>query len=171
MMTLLEMAAKLASVAIETEIAGQMAVEQAAYIVEVNAKDLIGSDEGQWPALAESTLEDKARQGYGVPNPLLRTGGLRNSIERTVGHWRAWVGSNEDVAVWQELGTDKIPPRPFIRYAAMQAEDLIHALTVKAVGRAFSGHKASAGEELWRAAREAAKILHETANEFMGDRL
>lgn len=51
-------------------------------------------------------------------DPLLRTGGMRDSIEAAHDHNSAVVGSNDEVALWQELGTASalypIPPRSFL---------------------------------------------------------
>ena len=59
-----------------------------------------------------------ARFGSSMPrsedDPLLRTGEFRDSIEHTVQDSVAQVGSNNDVAVYQELGTNRIPPRSFL---------------------------------------------------------
>lgn len=88
-----------------------------------------------WEPLAESTLEDKKRGGWPVPSPLLRSGEMRDSYEKSVGPTKAYVGSNDDKAVWQEMGTPKIPPRSVIGIAGARSEAEIHALT----GRIFYG--------------------------------
>lgn len=70
-----------------------------------------------WAPLADSTLAEKRRLGFAPPdNPLLRTGELRESIEKRVDRLagQAQVGSNSDVMVYQELGTKTIPPRPVL---------------------------------------------------------
>jgi len=63
--------------------------------------------------------------------PLLETGELRNSISwdapihegrETVGY----VGSTDPKSVFHELGTVRIPPRPFLSTAAAQQEEKIH---------------------------------------------
>ena len=89
-------------------------VEQACRIVEKKAKDAIGREHEEWPDLAESTIADKQRHGFPTPKPLLRTGEMRDSIEHTVHGNEGCVGSNNDKAVWQELGTGRIPPRSFL---------------------------------------------------------
>ena len=139
MYSLVGMAAKLAAVAVETEIASHHALAAAATIVRAAARDAIGNPNNgyDWPPLAESTLARKDAN-----TPLYETGKLRDSIEITMGFRRAWVGSNEDNAVWQEFGTDRIPPRSFIRLAGVESEDAIHEITTATVGRAFAGHKA-----------------------------
>lgn len=109
------------------------AMERAAQIVEDRAKEDIGRYQAgidpfaDWVPLAPGTVQDKARLGYSPPdNPLLRTGDLRDSIEHTVeSEERAVVGSDSDVAVWQELGTRTIPPRSFLGAAAVQEADRV----------------------------------------------
>jgi len=88
-----------------------------------------------WQPLAQSTLDDKARGGWPSPSPLLRTGEMAASYEKSVGATVAYVGSNDDKAVWQEFGTSKIPPRSVIGIAGARSESEIHALT----GRIFYG--------------------------------
>lgn len=46
--------------------------------------------------------------------PWLRTGTLQESIGHQSDNSAAVIGSNNPVAVDQELGTDNIPPRPFL---------------------------------------------------------
>ena len=78
------------------------------------AKRVIGTYDYDWPPLAPATLAHKAAN-----TPLLETGELRDSIEYTVtSDHTAEVGSNLDVAVFQELGTVHIPPRSFLAAAA-----------------------------------------------------
>ncbi len=73
---------------------------------------------GIWDELAPSTKEDRVRKGFSENEPLLRTGKLRDSIKVSVQGNRAVVGSDEDIMVWQELGTEKIPPRPVLTLTA-----------------------------------------------------
>jgi phage gpG-like protein len=51
-------------------------------------------------------------------SPLLETGELRGSIEREVHEDVAYVGTNDKKAEFQEFGTSRIPPRPFLAGAA-----------------------------------------------------
>lgn len=79
--------------------------------------EYIGHEMSEWPPLAESTIADKASKGFAVPAPLLRTGDMRESIEVEVDGFdlEMAVGSHEEKAVWQEMGTSRgIPPRPFL---------------------------------------------------------
>jgi len=93
-------------------------------VVEELAKSFIGTERNEWPPLAESTIETKERLGYAVPAPLLRTGDMRDSIEYQVdpAELEMIVGSKELKALWQEIGTIKMPPPPFLRTALFLSE-------------------------------------------------
>lgn len=125
-LTLAGFAAKLAGFAMAVKVEERRAMTRAAKIIEAEAKREIGHYQGQigpfiaWPELADSTKDDRVRQGFTENDPLLRTGGLRDSISHAVGDREAAVGSNDDKAVWQELGTRTIPPRSFLGGAAMR---------------------------------------------------
>lgn len=111
-------------------IARQEALEAAAVVVRDEAKSLIGTEYAGWPALADATVEDKQRLGYvdqvSATDPLLRTGELRASIQiREATPERAVVASDDPIAGYQEFGTDRIPPRPFIGAAVFRKKDAI----------------------------------------------
>ena len=81
-----------------------------------------------WAPLAASTVAEKERLGFAPPDkPLLRTGRLRDSIDIRVDEsaGEAQVGSNEDVMVWQELGTDRLPPRSVLGLTGAQTANRI----------------------------------------------
>lgn len=109
------------------------------------AKALIGKENEFWPALSEATLDGfwhpggfavKGKRELGFTghesstDPLLRTGGLRASIDRDVrvtsDGAEGAVGSKLKVALWQEMGTVNarypIPPRPFLMGGLLRAE-------------------------------------------------
>ena len=98
-------------------------MQRACEAVQKRAQHYIGSYHGAagpfaaWEKLAPSTVEDRVRHGYAPDQPLLREGTLRASIEYTIKGNQGWVGSNLDIAVFQELGTSRIPPRPFLELA------------------------------------------------------
>ena len=111
-----------------------------ARIVEREAKSEIGSYQGAagpfgaWPELAESTQADRVALGFSANDPLLRTGEMRDSISHEVGDKEAVVGSSDERAVWQELGTRTIPPRSFLGGAAFRkAEEVANVLGHAAV--------------------------------------
>jgi hypothetical protein len=87
--------------------------------VEAQAKEAIGTYRYGWPELAESTQHDRVAAGYPADEPLLRTGSLAASIqhraELTPEGAEGLVYSNDKIALYQELGTERgIPPRSFL---------------------------------------------------------
>lgn len=91
------------------------ALEKACVIVETEAKRVIGTYDYGWPPLQPETVARKANGD----TPLLETGEMRDSIDHTVEGKSGYVGSNDDKALWHELGTSRgIPPRPFLIGAA-----------------------------------------------------
>src|SRR5690348_3170601 len=92
------------------------ALEKAAVEVEKRAKDKIGEYQDavgpfeKWRELADSTKADRVRKGFPENEPLLRTGEMRDSIEHKVADHEAHIGSDNSIALYQELGTSRIPP-------------------------------------------------------------
>ena len=115
-MNFAEAAARFAASAVDIEAAKHAALEEACQMVKERAKGLIGHPNDSWPPLAPETLKRKD----GVNTPLLETGEMRDSIQHVVADSsHGYVGSNDDKAVWQELGTSRgIPPRSFIGLGA-----------------------------------------------------
>lgn len=94
-------------------------------LMEENAtlsKDMIGHELPIWPPLAPSTVVEKERLGYtgrvSATDPLLRTGQLKDSIEPVVhaglGEVTGEVGTDVRYAADLEMGTSRMPPRPFL---------------------------------------------------------
>lgn len=128
------------------ELSRRQSLEKAAVVVKTEAKRSIGEYQAEagpfaaWEPLAESTLEQKSKKGRAPPdNPLLVTGDLRESIEHNVVSDEAHVGSNSDVAVWQELGTNRIPARSFLGGAAVRKTDEVKNLIGEAFEKALAG--------------------------------
>ncbi len=107
----------------------------AARIVQREAKAELGTYQrantgpfGPWPELADATKRERAEKGFSENEPLLRTGALRDSITVAVRGHEAAIGSESEIAVYQELGTtgsagssmwgkvgrQHVPPRPFL---------------------------------------------------------
>ncbi|MDE1139976.1 MAG: hypothetical protein PW999_10035 [Paraburkholderia tropica] len=113
--------------------------------VERTAKEEIGSYQGSvgpfsaWRQLAASTQEERERLGFTPNDPLLRTGEMRETIEHEVSGLTAVIGSKDPKAGWQEFGTNKIPPRPFMGPAVIHNEKLIVQVLGSAVARGISG--------------------------------
>lgn len=142
------------------------AMERACKVVEKEAKAEIGTYQSAagpfpaWAPLSDATLDGfyhqggfwvqgKEDAGYAPPdNPLLREGTMRDSIQHKVeGHFagsQGVVGTNDPVAVYQELGTPNatypIPPRSFLgRAAYVKAHEVAHHLGIAPV-LALCGH-------------------------------
>ncbi len=85
-----------------------------------------------------SKLADAVRARLGAPPggehdaPWLRTGELQASIGSQAEGLDAQVGSTSAVALYQEQGTARLPPRPFLAPAAAEAGEAI----AEAIGRA-----------------------------------
>lgn len=84
-----------------------------------------GSAAGGWRALAEATVAERRRLGFPGEHPILRrSGALRASFiqpgatdhveefQPVPGGWDLLVGSESEIALFQEFGTSRIPPRP-----------------------------------------------------------
>lgn len=135
--SLLSMAAHLTMITTHIASAEHAALEKASKLVLGEIKAEIGNYQGAagpFPAWAPLKPETIARKANG-DTPLLETGEMRDSYEYTVKPGNAFVGSNNMKAVWQELGTAKIPPRSVIGMAAVHKEPEI----VQATGRLFHG--------------------------------
>ncbi len=91
----------------------------------------------KWQQLAAETQAERARLGYTPNDPLLRTGDLARSIQFTIEGDTGYVGSDHPVAAYQELGTARIPARPFLGPALFVNEYKIHKLFVFAVFKAM----------------------------------
>ena len=94
-------------------------------VARTNAQSVIGVGAPGWAPLKDTTIERKVRGGYAVPAPLKRTGQMRSGIEIEVIPMRSSVfgavGSDDKAAVFQEMGTSRMPARPFLAYGLMEA--------------------------------------------------
>jgi hypothetical protein len=168
---LIGFAAELKAIDRDLDALGPKIVEQACKIIQKKAKAAIGKEHEEWPALAESTLKDKATHGFKTPAPLLRTGELRDSIEYIVDGNQGAVGSDSPIAVYQELGTSRIPPRSFLVSAAIASEDRIHRMAGAAAVAALSGHGRHASEirEVLHALHRVGHALKEIGEDLLED--
>jgi hypothetical protein len=99
-----------------------------------------------WAPLADATQAERERLGFTPDDPLLRKGDLRESISHQVHALEAVIGSDSDVMVYQELGTDRIPPRAALGPAAIRNKALITRTLGLAVAEGLlygSGHTVS----------------------------
>lgn len=134
----------LAEMSVNTVLSLKTGLHAAATVIETDAKKRIGEYQNgagpfeAWAPLADSTEEEKERLGYALNAPLERTGELRDSIKHEVSVLEAVVGSQLERAAWQEFGTDKIPPRPFIGPAAFENKEKIEGILGAATVRGLS---------------------------------
>lgn len=93
-----------------------------------------------WLPLTAITEQDKAALGYPANAPLERTQALKDSIHGEAFGLSAQVGSNSQVAAWQESGATHyingkmviLPPRPFIGPTGLEAVPKVFDLIEKA---------------------------------------
>jgi hypothetical protein len=142
--------------------ASRLIVRQACVMVATEAKRVIGTYDYGWPQLAPSTLEKKSAN-----TPLLETGEMRASIEWSTSHdgMEGHVGSNNDKAVWQELGTAKIPPRSFLAGALHHEAPAIVKMAGK-VARATIAPGGLHGSELMELLHILKHVGHELKETF-----
>lgn len=159
MFSLLQFIAELPAIERDVQAAGPKIVEQACKIVQARARRTIGTNQEMWAPLAESTIADKARRGYATPKPLLRTGEMKDSIQYTAKGLEGCVGSDLDRAYYQEMGTAHMPPRSFLRSAAIVSEDRIRRMATAAMVAALSGHGRHAHD-----VREMLHLLHKAGH-------
>lgn len=123
------------------EIAVQLhrGLEAAAQRIENTAKGEFGTYQEAagpfpgWPELADATKDDRVRKGYSENEPLLRSGELRDSIERQVEGLEAVIGSKDDRMAFHEFGTSRMPARPVLGPAAFHNKDVLQKLVGAAV--------------------------------------
>ena len=125
------------------------ALEHAAKLVEAEAKREVGHYQDAagpfqaWPELADATKADRLKHGFSENDPLLRTGEMRDSIGHAIGDKEAAIGSNNDKAVWQELGTSSVPPRSFLGAAGVRKSEEVAEILGMAPVIALVGHSVS----------------------------
>lgn len=132
-MSPIQLARILEAVAVKIENSGHEILEPVASMLETSAKRAIGTYEFGWPPLAESTLSHKSGD-----TPLLETGELRDSIGHVVEANHGYVGTNDKKAAWQEFGTTKIPPRPFLGGALAHDGEKIPEIVRAAIEKMFT---------------------------------
>lgn len=137
-----EMSFASAKIAAEIEIGFHIIVKE----IEETAKEEIGVYQPAvgpfeaWSPLAESTKADRVRSGYTEDDPLLRSGDLKNSLESEVVGLAAIVGTKSEIGLWHEVGTDRIPPRPFIGPAYVRKIDPLMESIGRAISRGFKAY-------------------------------
>jgi phage gpG-like protein len=146
---------------------GPAIIARACELVARQAKRAIGKTHELWPALKPETIARKLRGN----TPLLETGELRDSIEWTASGLEGQVGSNNDKAVWHELGTSRIPPRSFLASSAISMEGRIHEMAERAVIAVLEGRGLHSAEmrELLHLLGHAYQHVKETIEDALED--
>ena len=118
--------------------------------IEQRAQAKLGEYQSGWPQLEASTQSERVALGFSPNDPLLRTGGLRDSIQGDVdqisGGYRVVVGSNAPQARIQELGgvnagswgqngAKDLPPRPYLAPTVVESEETIQILVASNIAR------------------------------------
>lgn len=143
--SLVSFASFLGKVAMAMPTTNHRALEYAARIIEEKAKSEVGTYQGAagpfaaWKELSPGTKADRKRQGFPENEPLLRTGEMRDSIQHVVLKDEAQVGSNNDKAFWQEVGTSRISPRSFLGSAAVNSAQEIELVIGREIMLALYG--------------------------------
>jgi phage gpG-like protein len=135
-----QFAAHLLSFEADLHVTQDACVEKACKMIEKEAKAAIGTYRFGWTPLQPETIAHKTTGD----SPLLETGEVKESIEhvsgREGGEAVGYVGTNDPVAKYHELGTSHIPPRSFLGEAAMRKEHKIHEMMGRAtVGTFYAG--------------------------------
>ena len=148
-------AAHLLTIEADLKLSQEVCIEKACRMVEKEAKTAIGTYRFEWTPLQPETVARKARGD----TPLLETGELRDSIEHIVGREGTevvgYVGTNNPIAKYHELGTRHIPPRSFLGEAAMRQEHKIHEMMERTIAATFDR-----GGPHYRELRELFHVLH-----------
>jgi HK97 gp10 family phage protein len=123
--------AQIAKDVIRMEVLSTEALRKSGELIQKAAQHKIGEYQAAsgpfaaWEPLTESTVDDRKRRNYTPNDPLLRSGELQRSIVIEAGVNKVLIGVKSaptedgkadigDIAVYQELGTATIPPRPFL---------------------------------------------------------
>lgn len=112
--------------------AEQSALKKGALLIENEAKREMGHYQPAvgpfpaWAALAESTEARKAAMGYPANAPLLASGDAQKNITHEISGHDAVIGSPDEVMVYHEFGTSKMPPRPVFGPAVYKNLEKLH---------------------------------------------
>lgn len=92
----------------------EIGLDKVGMLAESIAAEIPGHYQPGWAPLAASTLAEKAAKGFPVPSPLLRTGAMAGTYRKEVDVFalEMVIGSPDKIALFQEMGTSRIPPRP-----------------------------------------------------------
>ena len=119
------------------EQAGAIGVREGAEIIKTEAQAWIGHQHDKWSPLADKTELEKEKEGDEVPDPLLRTGKLRDSIQVKALGLEAIIGTDDELGPIHEFGTEHVPPRPFLSSALMSKGNEAVAIIEENIAKAI----------------------------------
>jgi HK97 gp10 family phage protein len=134
-----DFAMHLVKVQTAVKVAEHQGLKRIAQLIETTAKEELGTYQDEvghfpaWAPLAESTERHKERMGYPADSPLVATGEMRDNISHVVKGTEAVIGSPDERAIFQEMGTSTIPPRPFLGPAVYRNKERIEKIIGRAV--------------------------------------
>ena len=105
----------------------QEALRESGTIVRDEAKRVLGTYDYGWPALSPVTV---ARKG-GRDEPGIDTREMHDSVNFQVETGAVQIGTDEEKAVWFELGTSRQPPRSFLAQALVHKTPEVLAVFAK----------------------------------------
>ena len=99
-----------------------------------------------WEELSDVTKAERVKAGYTPNDPLLRSGGLKDSYKSEVEDRTAVVGSEDPIAGYVETGHDdeghgRLPPRPIVGGSLFRRVDDVVAALVEPTMRALEGRR------------------------------
>lgn len=147
--TLRDFAAFLEGRAIAIEVTVQRELPQRAARILHEHADRVFGDPAKLAPDAPATQAERARLGYTINEPLLRTGALRASLREIVDDGVGGIASDARVMAYQEYGfLDRrtgtvVPPRPVFATALRESAAEIETAMHEALDRVFS----ESGEE------------------------
>jgi HK97 gp10 family phage protein len=119
------------------------AVKHGAAMVAQEAKDLIGTEYAGWAELADSTVARKTAKGQtgriSSTDPEYATGELRDSIGSQADGLTGAAGTADHVAIFQEYGTSRMPPRSIFAAAGHRKAEEVGKVMGKMVAEAIAG--------------------------------
>jgi hypothetical protein len=99
----------------------EIGLDKVGELASTMAVHYLGTYQEGWAPLKPATIASKSTGD----SPLLETGHMRDTISHSVNPFspvmEVVVGSTDKKAVWQEMGTSRIPPRPFLSLAMMHS--------------------------------------------------
>jgi TP901-1 ORF40-like protein. len=100
-----------------------------------------GASQGiEWAPLTKQYLKEKIRKGYSEKK-LIRTSTLMQSWTWRLQPWMAVVGTEVPYAIYNEMGTYKMPARPFAKPVkeAFEKQQIAEKLFVKTIDEVLKG--------------------------------